>query len=170
MSTKPDQAQLEQAKGLSIIDFGAAEGVVAREFLERGAKLVHSFDLIAHRVNFANAMLGDREGTEFRCGDLATWDSFYQAQSDLIADHYDVVLYLGIQQHLPAEHRLETLQAVIGLAKRFIAVRTTAAVYESDRIESILEAAGFHGLNVGTDPIPDGVGIARVFQKRAESE
>lgn len=159
------QPLLQQTKGLSIIDFGAGEGVVAREFLKHGAKLLHGFELNAQRVDFANALLAQWHGAKLRCADLSSWEDFWRSHSDLIAREYDIVLYLGIQHHLPPKHRLETLEAAIGLAKRFFAIRTTKAVYETDHIEQLLETAGFHRQSLKTDASPGGLGVARIFEK-----
>jgi 2-polyprenyl-3-methyl-5-hydroxy-6-metoxy-1,4-benzoquinol methylase len=163
---------LERSRGLSVVDFSSAEGLVAREFLKSGAARVHGFELDARRVTVANAVCAPWSGAEFRVADLSEWDTFQHSQAELIEDAYDVVLYLGIHHHLPVEHRLTTLRHAVGLARQYFAIRTTAAVYEMDRIDDLLRALGFHLLEAGTQAAQlDHLGAAMVYERRrAEGE
>jgi len=87
---------LERADQMSIIGFGAAEGVIARELLKRGAKKVHGFDLEAVRFNIANRVCAAWDDAEFRTEDISDWAAFRVANQDLLEESYDIVLYLGI--------------------------------------------------------------------------
>ena len=47
------ESLLERARGMSVVDFGAAEGLIACEFLKRGAMKVRGFDLERSRTRKA---------------------------------------------------------------------------------------------------------------------
>ncbi|MBN1883067.1 MAG: glycosyltransferase [Deltaproteobacteria bacterium] len=156
---------IERAEGMSIIDFGAAEGIVAREFLKKGAAKVHGFELDPYRVAVANAICSQWADAEFRSADLSRWETFYQAQKDLIEDRYDIVLYLGLHHHLPQNYRKDTFQHIVSLARYYIAIRTTQKTYSDDTIDEILADNGFEEVPVKRDMQPDHLGISRIFKR-----
>lgn len=160
------QPLLERAAGCSVIDFGAAEGVVGREFLKRGAVRLHGFELDAGRVNTANALCAEWKDAAFRAADLSEWNAFHASHADLIEEAYDIVLYLGIQHHLPPGARLVTLQNAIRLARRYFAVRTSAQVYAADGIDALLQAEGFRLLESEPGGAHTGhLGSLRLYQR-----
>ena len=134
---------LQRVRGLDVIDFGTAEGVVAREFLRRGARKITGVDVDPGRVNLANALCAPWHGTEFRVADISNWAVFRERNKDLLNDSYDVVLYLGLHHHLPPESRRGVLTQVMRLALRYFAIRTSTAIWEADDIDSILSSEGF---------------------------
>ncbi|XSG83930.1 MAG: class I SAM-dependent methyltransferase, partial [Methylohalobius sp. ZOD2] len=144
------QSLLTRAAGLSVIDFGAAEGVIAREFLKHDAAKLHGFELNADRVNVAKALCSVWGDAEFRAADLSDWEAFQAAHADLIEESYDIVLYLGIQHHLPSGARLVTLQNALRLARRYFAIRTSEHIYEVDGIDVLLRSEGFQLLEEET--------------------
>ena len=157
---------LDQSQGLSVIDFGSAEGLVAREFLKRGAARVHGFELDSHRVNIANDLCRPWQRARFLAVDLRDWEAFEQAHADLIDETYDVALYLGIHHHLPPGHRLKMLRRVATRARSYLAIRTTAAVYETDAIDALLKTEGLVILDHGTqEPQPNQLGALKIYQR-----
>lgn len=142
------QPLLEKAAGLTVLDLGAAEGVVAREFLKSGASLIHGFDLDPERVAVANS-LAPASQMQFHTADLSNWAAFETAHQGLLRPGFDVVLYLGLHQHLPADQRLQVLRGALRLAKRYFAFRAPAVISKSDRIEQLLEEAGFRPMEIG---------------------
>jgi glycosyltransferase involved in cell wall biosynthesis len=156
---------LEKAMGLSIIDFGAAEGIIAREFLKKGAALVHGFELDPYRVAVANTICSDWKNVEFRSANLSEFETFYQSHSDLIADEYDIVLYLGLHHHLPKKHRKNTLMNVISLTRRYIAIRTTEKAYRDDHIDDVISDRGFEELKLDRDFQPNHLGICKIYER-----
>lgn len=159
------QPLLDRAAGCSVIDFGAAEGVVGRQFLKHGANRLHGFELDPGRVNTANTLCAEWNGAVFRSADLSDWTAFRAAHADLIEDAYDIVLYLGIQHHLPPGARLVTLKNALRLARRYFAVRTSAQVYAADGIDALLQAEGFRMLEAGTATHADHLGSLRLYQR-----
>jgi len=148
---------LMHAKGASVVDFGAAEGAISRMFLDRGANLLHGFELDARRILAAKALCADWNEQDFRQADLSDWRQFTNNHAELLRKDYDIVLYLGIHHHLPLPSRLTTLKEAIRLAKRFFAFRAPAAVYESDGVENLLRDEGF--IRVSRDLSQDSAGL-----------
>ncbi|SHF57832.1 Methyltransferase domain-containing protein [Desulfacinum infernum DSM 9756] len=162
---------LARASGLSVIDVGAAEGVIAREFLKRGAGSVHGFELDPSRVAIAQAICAEWDNGHFRCGDLSDWDKFCESHQDLLQDHYDIVLYLGVHHHLPAHSRMKAFLGLLKLASRYFAIRTTDELYIEDALEDRLLAEGFRpvpGSGAGGAKWP-GMGELKIYEKWASS-
>ncbi|MET0230971.1 MAG: class I SAM-dependent methyltransferase [Rhodanobacteraceae bacterium] len=135
---------LERMQGASLVDFGCAEGFVAREFLRHGAALVHGFELDAFRVACARAICAEfGERATFRSANLSDPAAFRAANADLLRERYDGVLYLGIHHHIDATARTAMLRDAIALAARWFALRTSHALAEADGVFAELEAAGF---------------------------
>jgi 2-polyprenyl-3-methyl-5-hydroxy-6-metoxy-1,4-benzoquinol methylase len=156
---------LERAEGLSVIDFGAAEGIIAREFLKRGAVKVHGFELDPYRVAMANAICSDWNNVEFRSTDLSHWEYFYQANNDLIEDLYDIVLYLGLHHHLPQDKRKVIFQNILSMVRQYIAIRTTHKMYIDDSIDDTLVENGFEELYLERYGQPDQLGVCKIFKR-----
>ena len=135
---------LERARGASFLDLGCAEGFVAREVLRHGAALVHGFELDAFRVACARALCAEfDERATFRSANLSDPAGFRAANGDLLREHYDAVLYLGIHHHLDQSSRADMLRDAIARASRWFALRTSHALAESDGVFAALDAAGF---------------------------
>jgi hypothetical protein len=163
------QPLLDRAAGRSLIDFGAAEGAIGREFLKHGVVKLRGFELDLGRVNVANALCADWSDAVFRAADLSDWTAFYAAHADLLDDGYDIGLYLGIHHHLPPGARLTTLKNAIRLARHYFAVRTSAQVYATDRIDALLQAEGFRVLEAqAIDACADHLGSLRIYQRCLE--
>lgn len=160
---------LAVASGCSVIDFGSAEGVVALEFLRRGAHLLHGFEREPSRVGIASAICADYDGAAFREADLDDFDAFRAANADLLRDGYDIVLYLGIHHHVAAPARQATFDHAVGLARRWFALRTPAASAAADRLDERLAAAGFRRI-----PAPAGAALSgnlgelALYQRRTQ--
>jgi len=151
----------------TVIDFGCAEGVVARRCLEQGARLVHGLELEESRVNTAAGLCADWPDAHFFIhADLDEWDAIREPARQVLLPSYDIVLYLGIQHHLARPQRLATLADAVAMAGRIFAIRTTAEVYRQDRIEGLLLAAGFRELAFDKGAQRDGFGVARLFVRR----
>ncbi len=142
---------LAHAEGATLIDFGSAEGLVAREFLRNGASLVHGFERDAARVRFANAICASSGDAVFREADLSDPPGFLEANADLLRDCYDMVLYLGIHHHIDARARMTMLRHAIDLAGKYFAIRTPAAFAHADRIHDTIEQAGFSRIPPGDE-------------------
>lgn len=146
---------LAAARGCSIVDFGAAEGLVGREFLKAGASSLHGFELDASRVAGARRLCSEWSGAAFRVADLSDWDGFHAAHRDLLRESYDIVLYLGIHHHLPHDGRMTVLRQAAALASKYLALRLPDRYFDADQVDAALTAAGLRRLGgshaAGTD-------------------
>jgi glycosyltransferase involved in cell wall biosynthesis len=133
---------LKASSGKSVLDLGCAEGVIAHTFLDTGAALVHGFDIDAERARSA-ALLCDDQRAQFRQGDLADWPGFVVEHSDMLLPAYDIVLYLGLHQHLNPSTRAVTLTGAARQAGEWFIVRTPENVMRSDNVRAVLEELGF---------------------------
>jgi glycosyltransferase involved in cell wall biosynthesis len=136
---------LAEGPGASVLDLGAAEGIVALEMARHGAARIHAFEKEANRVETGRRLLAAVPGLdlEFRPADLSDWDAFAEKHADVLDDDYDVVLYLGLHHHLPAETRRATLEAAMRRCRRWLAVRTPRAVAEADGLLAAIRDGGF---------------------------
>jgi hypothetical protein len=135
-------ALLSVCGGMSVLDLGCAEGVIARAFLDAGAGLIHGFDIDEERAGSAAALCGDTRA-QIRAGNLEDWAAFVARHGDMLLPAYDVVLYLGLHQHLKAATRMATLTGAASRAKEWFAIRTPETVMQSDGIRAALVGLGF---------------------------
>lgn len=122
--------------GKSVLDLGAAEGLVALRCLQHGAAAVTGFELDGGRVATAQKLLageGFREQGTFHAGDLRDWEAFVASCGDRLNAAYDVVLYLGIHQHL-GDSRVSVLKGAMKRARELFVIRTPALFWERDAI------------------------------------
>ena len=161
---------LDKTQGLSVIDFGAAEGVISREFLKRGAAKVHGFELNPSRVATAESLCGEWNEAAFRSADLSDWKKFSLENADFLQEVYDVVLYLGLQHHLPVSRRIEFLNSALAMAGRYFAIRTTETVYSADNIDDLVESSGFRLVSQETDREGDHIGSCKIFEKVVQTK
>ncbi|MGE3832956.1 MAG: glycosyltransferase, partial [Parvibaculaceae bacterium] len=154
---------LEVCAGKSVLDLGCAEGVIARAFLDAGASLVHGFDIDAGRVQSATSLSDDGRAL-FRTGNLADWSEFSAAQDEVLKPAYDIVLYLGVHQHLKSPARLATLNGTAERAREWFAVRMPEQVMRADTVRGVLEQQGFalHHEQAGSS----GTGPLHLFKRK----
>ena len=133
---------LSKVNGLNILDLGSAEGGIALAMLQRGASLVHGFELDSYRVSVANGICA-AYSAEFRTANLNEWNQFTEQHRDLLLDKYDIVLYLGIHHHLKNDYRTEILLHALDKAKTYFAIRTPANIFETERLDNIIINIGF---------------------------
>lgn len=163
------QPLLDRAKDMTVIDFGAAEGIVGHAFLTHGAAAVHGFDSNKNRVCFANELCRSWDTSNFRVANLSSWENFVSSQADLLADHYDIVLYLGIHHHLPQPNRMKILKNAAALTQKYFAIRTPPSLYQSDCIEEVLTAMGLQSMTLSKDREPPHLGTARIYERVADN-
>lgn len=81
---------LAEAGGKSVVDFGAAEGVIAHAFLSAGANTVHGFERDPNRVAVANALCADWPSSRFHVANLSSWDTFEAGCREVLDSSYDI--------------------------------------------------------------------------------
>ncbi len=157
----------ENCKERTVLDLGAAEGIVSLECLKRGASRTHAFELDRSRVEIGRRLCADFPNSQFRQANLSDWKEFSDRHSDLLLDTYDIVLYLGIQHHLPKPARLTVLTEAASLAGMFFAIRTTDEVYNKDRIDLVLKNQGFVQAYMNSEN-QGSSGRCRIFKRSGE--
>lgn len=157
---------LARSQGLTVLDLGAAEGIIGMEFLNRGASLVHGFEINEDRVHTANELCAGSPECQFWKADLSDWGKFEELYAARLLKRYDIVLYLGLQQHLPTPERLTVFEQSLNLADKYFAYRSPAAVYAQDDINGRLQRAGFSPLDSTTrDRDKHYLGQCQIYQR-----
>ena len=155
---------LKDCKGRSVLDLGCAEGAVARAFLDAGAGPVHGFDIDAARTDAAERLCDDPRA-QFCAGNLSDWPAFVAVHYRTLLPIYDIVLYLGLHQHLKAPERLATLTGAAERAKAWFAVRTPEHVMRADNVRAVLEREGFTLQHEQADLAGMGMGPLFLFRR-----
>jgi SAM-dependent methyltransferase len=99
-----------------VLDLGCAEGLVTIEVASR-VRRVHGIELRPERVEAARQVAAERgiENVTFECGGAGT--------VAIPERSYDVVLFLGVLQHMKREEKMPTLAKVLGAARRQVVMR-----------------------------------------------
>lgn len=148
----------------TVIDFGCAEGVIARRCLEHGARTVHGLEIDESRVQTAAGLCHAWQASSFFFhANLDEWRDIHERAQQVLLPQYDIVLYLGIQHHLSQPERIATLQDAIDMAGRLFAIRTTDTVYAEDDIDRRLRESGFTMQELDQQAQRDGFGMARIY-------
>lgn len=162
---------LENCRDSTVLDLGAAEGIVASQFARNGCRLIHGYELDAGRVDIARKILSQTpvKEFEFRTADLSSWEAFTSRQNGMLLDEYDIVLFLGLYHHLPQNERLNTLLSALRKAGSFFAIRTQRQLVEQDNLVTKIEAEGFQLIHeIEADP-EENLGWMGVFRKVSPS-
>lgn len=102
----------------AVLDIGCAEGLLT---FNVAAKVRHvmAFDVDAGRIEAANRLCALRNvsNVTFAVGSIV--------DRELDEQSFDVVLFLGVMQHLPPEHQMPSFARCLRSARRQVAVRTS---------------------------------------------
>jgi hypothetical protein len=154
------EAVIAEAPGATVLDLGCAEGVISAEFIHAGARRVDGFDINPGRVAAARRLLSSRRA-HYRVGNLNNWSAF--VRDNELVPQYDIVLFLGVYQHLAPETRIDTLQGIASKCRDRLAVRAPLALL--GEITEVLNEEGFDATNALSGTGPD-VGHMRLYLKR----
>ena len=155
-------ALLAVCDGTTLLDLGAAEGVVSAEFVRAGTRSVHGFELAKDRVDVAKKLLPPPHVV--RQADLSQWDRFATQHADVLADAYDIVLFLGLYHHLPAATRRDTLASALARTRKWFAVRTPAALARTEDVVGACREHGFHLASEHVTADDESVGWLGIFE------
>ena len=159
------ESLLKSCSNKTVVDLGTGEGVIALEFLKNGAACVHGFDIDPLRLEEARRICSDYPNSLFRPADLSCYQKFRSENYDLLKDRYDIVLYLGLQHHLPKQTRIETLIEASRLARDFFLVRTTEKTYAEDDIHKRLHDERFSLHHAVENQKDDFLGPVCIFER-----
>ncbi|MBZ0270340.1 glycosyltransferase [bacterium] len=162
---------LKHSPGATVLDLGAAEGIISREFANRGASLVHGFELSPDRVLTADQLLRNSVVPEHavRQADLSDWSTFEHDHRDLLREQYDVVLFLGLYHHLPHGRREESLRQALARCRKHFALRTPPDVSRDEDLVGVCERAGFRLVSESGGDAGGNLGWLGIF-RRLETE
>lgn len=131
---------LSSCRGKTILDAGAAEGLISIELARRGALAVHGIEIVPEHVEVGRKLKGDLPVT-FEVGDLNVWQPRRK---------YDVVIALAILQKVKDPTALAMTLA--DAARELIVLRLPPAVAPNvldprsgnilHRVGSTIEARG----------------------------
>jgi 2-polyprenyl-3-methyl-5-hydroxy-6-metoxy-1,4-benzoquinol methylase len=92
---------LEAAKGATLLDLGCFDGLIAYEFARSGARLVHGIDNDARHLETAERIFAQVDiPSRFAHADLRKSGAIARALGGDGVARYDIVLFLGVFQHI----------------------------------------------------------------------
>lgn len=135
----------ENSKDATVLDLGAAEGVIASYFAKNECKLIHGFELVEDRVKVAQNILSKTPVVQFAFhqAKLITWNQFIEQFKSIVLPQYDIVLFLGLYHHLLKEKRLKILYGALEKSKSWFAIRTPESLAKADDIQNKIVKKGF---------------------------
>jgi len=150
------------AKDLSILDVGCHKGYVSYAFACAGARSIDAFDRFEDGVATTRSLLED-----FEIPLRVEPADFTNGLPAGLAERYDVVLYLGMHQHLArqmAESLLHGLvETLVKMTGQYLAARTNPK-----HLDDISRIAERHGLTlIHHSAFNPNVGPVRIFRRSA---
>jgi glycosyltransferase involved in cell wall biosynthesis len=159
---------LSETRGTSVLDLGAAEGVISHAFAEKGgAKCIHGFEFEEGRVHFAERLLSRVPGTEsvFRQADLSDWGGFVNTNRDLLSEAYDTVLFLGLYHHLPGVVRKDVLRQALCRSRRYFLIRTPQQLKDDEDLDAFIRDEGFEPLHQTAQRSEENLGWLGIYKR-----
>lgn len=125
---------LEQARNATVLDLGCFDGLIAYEFFRSGAQLIHGLDNDAYHLDTAGRIFSQVDVPyKFAHADLRRPEAVDKALADAGLDKYDIVLFLGVFQHIYKSmsvlQRKTVVDGVVERARSLLAVRMPASVW-----------------------------------------
>ena len=161
----------QKARGCTVLDLGAAEGVIASWFARNGARVIHGFEMIPDRIPVARRILSQfpLEALEFHQATIGRWSDFVQQFKPILLDSYDIVLFLGIYHHLHATHRKGVLQGALERARRWFAIRTPHSLVEGDQLIEFINRHGFRLIAEEESRPEENMGWLGIFERGSQT-
>lgn len=157
----------KSAKGATVLDLGCFDGLIAYEFVRAGARLVHGLDNDGFHLDTANRIFSQVGiPSRFVHADLRKPDAVRRALGDQDQRRYDIVLFLGVFQHIYRSMSMQQRKNLIaGIAERvgsFLAIRMPRDVWAD--FESLLPARNFELIHTVSQC--GNVGELRIYRTR----
>lgn len=161
------ESLLENARDATVLDLGCFDGLIAYEFFRSGAKLVHGLDYDGLHLETANRIFAQVDiPSRFVHADLRKRDAVNRALGDHGLHQYDIVLFLGVFQHIfrsmSAQRRQDLVAGIIDRVGSVLAVRMPAGVW--DDFEGLLPAQKLE--LVRAVPQAGNVGELRIYRRK----
>jgi hypothetical protein len=160
------ESVLAAAGGATVLDLGCFDGLIAYEFYRSGAKLIHGIDNDGLHLETAGRIFSQADiPSKFVHADLRRPDAIGRALGDHGLPRYDIVLFLGVFQHIyrsmSAERRQALVAGVVDRAGSLLAVRIPEEVWGD--FERLLPAQGLD--LVRAVPQVGNVGELRIYRR-----
>jgi SAM-dependent methyltransferase len=157
---------LDSARDATVLDLGCFDGLIAYEFFRAGANLVHGVDNDARHLETAERIFSQAAiPSRFAHADLRQAGAVGHALGEQGLATYDIVLFLGVFQHIframSAERRRALVADVAGRTGGQLAVRIPGDVF--DEFEKLIPAGTLEP--VGTVPQVGHVGQLRIYRR-----
>jgi glycosyltransferase involved in cell wall biosynthesis len=159
---------LATCAGQNVLDLGAADGLIARTFLEHGVAHMHGVDLDSTRVARARAICSAFPTAQFWAMDLSDWSGFVGALGIKGSIPYDTVLSLGVHQHLPPQCRVSCLLGAAALARANFVIRMPEQFFQQDGVTDLLANQGFVLDYTSFDELGAEMGPLRCYRRRSQ--
>ena len=157
---------LESARHATVLDLGCYDGLIAYEFFRAGANLVHGVDNDARHLETAERIFSQAGiPSRFAHADLRQANAVRRALGEHGLATYDIVLFLGVFQHIframSAERRRALVADVAGRTGRQLAVRIPQEVFHE--FEELVPAGAFETVHIV--PQAGHVGELRIYRR-----
>ncbi|RMG60865.1 MAG: glycosyltransferase [Calditrichaeota bacterium] len=158
---------MEKAEGCSVLDLGAAEGVIAAWFARHGARIIHGFEMVPDRIPVARRLLSqfDLQSLEYHQAAIGRWSDFLKQFQPVLLDRYDIVLFLGLYHHLNPAHRKDVLRGALERARRWFAIRTPRHLVEADKLIELITGNGFRLIAEEDSKPEENMGWLGIFER-----
>lgn len=125
---------LADAPGASLLDLGCYDGLIAYEFFRAGARLVHGLDNDPYHLETARRIFSQVAiPSRFAHADLRRPGALARALGPAAEPRYDLVLFLGVYQHIAhrmsEEARRALVREVAARSGRLLAIRMPAKTW-----------------------------------------
>lgn len=147
------EAVVPLAHDRTLLDLGCAEGLMLPPFLENGARSIHGVDRSAKRIASARALVKNNR-VRFDMAELN--DPSCLDDEEKFEPSYDIVLCLGVYQHLDEEVRRLVLYKALQKTGRYFVFRAPKA--EACEAFPVIERAGF-----GLETIVKSPGVKKLY-------
>lgn len=151
----------------TVLDVGAAEGVLAAFMCSHGAKQVDAYELNHGRVQLGQRSFKGIPGWSLKQADLTKQEDLNRITLSAPTDGYDLVFYLGIHQHLAPPAARHALNTVLSLSRSRLAIRTPRKVIETQSLRQFVKDRGFIIEYEATPTVPGLAGDLIVFKREA---
>jgi SAM-dependent methyltransferase len=128
------ESLLQAAKDATVLDLGCFDGLIAYDFARSGARLIHGLDNDALHLDTAGRIFSQVDmPSVFVHADLRKPNAIGHALGDLACSKYDIVLFLGVFQHIyrsmSMRQRQDLVDSILDRAGSFLAIRTPQDVW-----------------------------------------
>lgn len=156
---------LRAAKDASVLDLGCFDGLIAYEFARSGAKLVHGLDNDGYHLDTARRIFSQVEvPSMFVHADLRQADAVRRALGDQGRRKYDIVLFLGVYQHIyrsmSPQRRKDLVAGIVDRADPYLAIRVPQDAWTE--LEPLLPTRNFE--LICSQPQIGHVGELRIYR------